>query len=228
MLITGMRACSASSSTIRVRPGADADRVHHAREHERRCRAPTRPARAAAPLRGGPAGARRARKPRPRTRRACEWRACRTRARRSCPSSAREPSRSALSSIARSSRRRCSAVVSSSPVRKCRWVMRVLSWNLYHGRDFPPDPALFTLALAAAADHRARTPHTRRSTARCSTSSRGCWTASTGTWRCCRRRRRAGSRELCRRTPLERRAGAHLAQLAAAAPAQRWPTGTPT
>jgi endonuclease/exonuclease/phosphatase family metal-dependent hydrolase len=22
--------------------------------------------------------------------------------------------------------------------------MRVLSWNLYHGRDFPPDPALFT------------------------------------------------------------------------------------
>jgi endonuclease/exonuclease/phosphatase family metal-dependent hydrolase len=23
--------------------------------------------------------------------------------------------------------------------------MRVLTWNLYHGRDFPPDPALFTL-----------------------------------------------------------------------------------
>ena len=23
--------------------------------------------------------------------------------------------------------------------------MRVLSWNLYHGRDFPPDPALFTM-----------------------------------------------------------------------------------
>jgi endonuclease/exonuclease/phosphatase family metal-dependent hydrolase len=23
--------------------------------------------------------------------------------------------------------------------------MRVLSWNLYHGRDFPPDPGLFTL-----------------------------------------------------------------------------------
>jgi endonuclease/exonuclease/phosphatase family metal-dependent hydrolase len=23
--------------------------------------------------------------------------------------------------------------------------MRVLSWNLYHGRDFPPDPALFTV-----------------------------------------------------------------------------------
>src|SRR5919198_2767292 len=22
--------------------------------------------------------------------------------------------------------------------------MRVLSWNLYHGRDFPPDPALLT------------------------------------------------------------------------------------
>src|SRR3712207_225356 len=23
--------------------------------------------------------------------------------------------------------------------------MRALSWNLYHGRDFPPDPALLTL-----------------------------------------------------------------------------------
>jgi endonuclease/exonuclease/phosphatase family metal-dependent hydrolase len=59
------------------------------------------------------------------------------------PSSAREESRAALSSIARSSSRSCSSAPSSSPVRKCL-AMRVVSWNLYHGRDFPPDPALFT------------------------------------------------------------------------------------
>ena len=41
---------------------------------------------------------------------------------------------------------------SSSPVRKCRFKPRILravqftaiTWNLFHGRDFPPDPALFT------------------------------------------------------------------------------------
>src|SRR5215212_3786382 len=60
------------------------------------------------------------------------------------PSSAREDRRSAFSSIARSRSRCCSSAVSSAPVRKC-FVMRVLSWNLYHGRDFPPDEALFTL-----------------------------------------------------------------------------------
>src|SRR3954452_22792554 len=59
------------------------------------------------------------------------------------PSSARDDSRSALSSIARSTRASCSSAVSSAPVRK--WcAMRVLSWNLYHGRDFPPDEGLFT------------------------------------------------------------------------------------
>ena len=64
---------------------------------------------------------------------------------------------------ARSARRR----VSSSPVRKSRamgsrawydrltrtilapWRSASITWNLFHGRDFPPDPALFTLALAA-------------------------------------------------------------------------------
>src|SRR4029450_11457075 len=60
------------------------------------------------------------------------------------PSSARDARRSALSSVARSMSRRCWPAVSSSPVRKCLG-MRVLSWNLYHGRDHPPDPALFTL-----------------------------------------------------------------------------------
>src|SRR3954447_26129388 len=60
------------------------------------------------------------------------------------PSSARDDSRSALSSIARSRRASCSSAVSSAPVRKCL-AMRVLSWNLYHGRDFPPDQGLFTL-----------------------------------------------------------------------------------
>ena len=31
-----------------------------------------------------------------------------------------------------------------------------IAWNLFHGRDFPPDPALLHLALAAAADRRAQ------------------------------------------------------------------------
>ena len=30
--------------------------------------------------------------------------------------------------------------------------LRALTWNLFHGRDHPPDPALLHLALAAAAD----------------------------------------------------------------------------
>src|SRR5215210_7951377 len=59
------------------------------------------------------------------------------------PSSARDERRSAFSSSARSRRRACSSAVSSAPVRKCLG-MRVLSWNLYHGRDRPPDEALFT------------------------------------------------------------------------------------
>ena len=53
---------------------------------------------------------------------------------------------------------------SSSPVRKSRFKQRILrrveftaiAWNLFHGRDFPPDPALLHLALAAAADRRAQ------------------------------------------------------------------------
>ena len=34
--------------------------------------------------------------------------------------------------------------------------LRALTWNLFHGRDYPPDPALHTLALAPAAGHRAQ------------------------------------------------------------------------
>src|SRR5215210_6200238 len=59
------------------------------------------------------------------------------------PSSARDNRRSAFSSSARSRSPCCSSAVSSAPVRKC-FAMRVLSWNLYHGRDFPPDPTLLT------------------------------------------------------------------------------------
>ena len=50
-------------------------------------------------------------------------------------------------------------------------MIRALTWNLFHGRDYPPDPALLTLALAAAADDRARTRPTCRSTATSATSS---------------------------------------------------------
>ena len=40
-----------------------------------------------------------------------------------------------------------------------------IAWNLFHGRDFPPDPALLHLALAAAADRPSATTPTSRSTA---------------------------------------------------------------
>ena len=37
--------------------------------------------------------------------------------------------------------------------------LRALTWNLFHGRDYPPDPALLTLALAAAADDERNATH---------------------------------------------------------------------
>jgi endonuclease/exonuclease/phosphatase family metal-dependent hydrolase len=39
--------------------------------------------------------------------------------------------------------------------------MRVLSWNLYHGRDFPPDPALFTLRSRLLRTPRRGATHTQ-------------------------------------------------------------------
>ena len=104
--------------------------------------------------------------------------------------------------------------------------MRVLSWNLYHGRDFPPDPALFTWRSRLLRDDRAERdaragepPAARRVRAAGST-------ASTGTWPCSRRRRRAGSassagaraRAACACSPRATRA---------AAPAPRWRTCNP-
>ena len=50
--------------------------------------------------------------------------------------------------------------------------LRALTWNLYHGRDRPPDPALYTLALPPAAADASETPPTCRSTATCYPSSR--------------------------------------------------------
>ena len=50
----------------------------------------------------------------------------------------------AFSSSARSRAGSARRLVSSSPVRKWRVNRESLSWNLYHGRDFPPDPALLT------------------------------------------------------------------------------------
>ena len=73
--------------------------------------------------------------------------------------SASAPSPSArprFSSPARASSESSWAAESSSPVRKwrggsfkrgiLRWMeLRALTWNLFHGRDFPPDPSLLTL-----------------------------------------------------------------------------------
>ena len=71
------------------------------------------------------------------------------------PASESAPTRSprpAFSSSARSSSLPSSKAPSSSPVRKSRFKQRILraveftaiAWNLFHGRDFPPDPELRT------------------------------------------------------------------------------------
>ena len=74
--------------------------------------------------------------------------------------------------------------------------MRVLSWNLYHGRDFPPDKALLTLRSRLLRvterndDARAGEPR------RCSTSSRAGSAGASGTSRCSRRPLRSGFAQL--------------------------------
>ena len=178
-----------------VRAGAHRRSRARSARARARCRAPTRRARAAALPRAAPPGGRPARTRRPRTTRACASTAARTRAPRSCPRARASRSRSAFSSSARSTQgaqlvARKLLAGQKVPVSH----MRVLSWNLYHGRDFPPDPALLTLRsrLLGRAPSAARP--TRRSTARCSTSSPRSSTASTGTSPCSRRRRRAGLR----------------------------------
>src|SRR5947207_10519974 len=72
-------------------------------------------------------------------------------------SSAREASGSRLRASARSSSRRRSSAVSSAPVRKCRLKagtlddgMRVLTWNLFHGRARPPAGRSLEREFAAA------------------------------------------------------------------------------
>ena len=142
---------------VRARP--DHDRVHVARQHpgrvaDRLARGP-----AAARRRAVRAGARRAPRRRPGTRPA-SWS---TAARRPAPPSARRgrphpaprPARASARRPARAASR-AAAAESSSPVRKwrggsfkrgiLRWMeLRALTWNIFHGRDFPPDPSLLTL-----------------------------------------------------------------------------------
>src|SRR5215207_5892431 len=71
------------------------------------------------------------------------------------PASASAPTRSprpAFNSRARSSSWPSSKAPSSAPVRKSRFKQRILrrveltalAWNLFHGRDFPPDQGLRT------------------------------------------------------------------------------------
>ena len=143
----------------RVRASPDHDRVDVARQHPGRVPDRLARVRAAARRRGVRAGARRAPRSRPETRCASLLTAARRPAPpsvgrvrprpapRSAPASARQPARAAS---------RAGRAESSSPVRKwrggsfkrgiLRWMeLRALTWNLFHGRDFPPDPSLLTL-----------------------------------------------------------------------------------
>ena len=98
---------------------------------------------------------RRARRPRPETRPGSASTGFSKNSATVLPASASRPtprSRPAFSSAARSSSASSSAAESSSPVRKCLgdpfkqgilWAhaaLRALTWNLFHGRDRPPDP----------------------------------------------------------------------------------------
>ena len=133
----------------------DDEGVQVAREDPRRIARSTRRARAATRRLAGQAGGRRARRPRPRRRPGSASRASRIQAPPSAPRADRgadggPPTRLQLDRAVEQGR--SSAALSSSPVMKCRVKrgmlgavrVRALTWNLFHGRDFPPDPALFT------------------------------------------------------------------------------------
>ena len=181
---------------------------------------------------------------RPETKPAFASTASRRRGRRSRPASASAPrpsSRPALSSAARAEqrveRRRIELFTGeqvSRPVVQGGHSMEgmelgALTWNLFHGRDHPPEPGSVHLALApVSARPEQRRRRTGRSTATCSTSSQ----------------RSSHARELGRRPPagvpaaLERSArrrlrclrprGHDLPQLARLAARERSPASTPT
>ena len=193
----GHRRVAASSSRSSWVP-VHADRVHHPREHERHVTRRPRREPAEVPPRAARVEARPVPTRRSRTRPGCGWRGLSNTSATLLPSSAREASRSDFSSIARSSRPRCSSrAVSSSPVRKCFFVvMRVLSWNLYHGRDFPPDKTPVHVAVAAPADHGAGRHACPGEPALLRDEFARSGSAPSGTWRCSRRHLRSGSATL--------------------------------
>ena len=178
------------------------------------CRAGTRRATAAARPRAARAGGRRARTRPSRTRRACASRACRRRARRQALERAgREPV--ALELERALDEPVSSPAVSSSPVRKCRANACPQLEPLPRPR-LPARPALFTRARAAAGD-RADATHVqvnRPLLDEFAVLDRLEWDVAL--------LQEAPPRwfgELARRTPLERRARAHVAQLVALAAA---------
>ena len=130
-------------------------------------------------------------------------RAARRRSATARPSSAREDARRGLQlERARSSSASSSAAVSSAPVSKWRGRsgeaygrMRVLTWNLFHGRAVPDRPATALLGRVRGDAGR----------------------LGAGTSRCCRRCRRGGRPRSARPRGASARTRADLAQRAAAA-----------
>src|SRR5918994_6410369 len=123
------------------------------------CHRSTPRARAGARRHAGPRASRPARRPRPRTTPSSASTAARTRARPPVspgsrlhhrdpyPSSARMPDRAGTTARRRRSppRSRSGAVTSWRPPILRAVQIRTLCWNIFHGRDAPPDPSLYTL-----------------------------------------------------------------------------------
>ena len=147
MLKTGIEPSAASASQVRVRPGAHADRLRRDGRGSARCRRSTPRARAASRRDAGSAGARPARRCPPRRRGACGCSASRTAARRRVPASASRRARRGLQLVRAVEQREQGVAVEfgageevARQAREDSAVVRILTWNLFHGRAVPDVP----------------------------------------------------------------------------------------
>ena len=199
-----------------------------------RCRRSTRRGRAAVHRRAGRSASRRARRRRPRRRSGSWSRAARRRAPTLRPASIPRPAplaAPAFSSSARSSSLPSSNAPSSSPVRKscfrlaeAHWrILRsvqftAIAWNLFHGRDFPPDPELLSWrSRLLRISERGNATHVQVNRSLLREFARAARAGSAGTSPCCRSARRASPPPLARACGAEATGSSPRATASAAA-----------